>query len=98
MVLSLAVTITAAVAIARTVLPTMTRLLAKHATAELYQLTIIAFCLVGSYISGYLVNVLPFLYLAQMLCHNAMAQLQLSADLYYQVAWSSDEYVCFVSM
>lgn len=53
-VMSLAVTIAAAVATARTVLPTMTRLLAKHATAELYQLTIIAFCLVGSFISGYL--------------------------------------------
>mmetsp|Transcript_4045 Transcript_4045/g.11724 ORF Transcript_4045/g.11724 Transcript_4045/m.11724 type:complete len:673 (-) Transcript_4045:1075-3093(-) len=53
-VVSLAAMIAAAVALTRTVLPAGARLLAKHATDELYQLTIIAFCLVGSFVSGYL--------------------------------------------
>ena len=59
MVLSLGAMITAAVAVARTVLPAGARLLARHATDELYQLTIIAFCLVGSFISGRLVRPSP---------------------------------------
>lgn len=50
--LSLAATVAAAIAIARTVLPSMAKMLAKHATTELFQLTLIAFCLVGSFISG----------------------------------------------
>lgn len=54
-VLSLCAMMAVAVALVRTVLPAGARLLAKHATDELYQLTIIAFCLVGSFVSGYLV-------------------------------------------
>jgi predicted Kef-type K+ transport protein len=57
--LSLAATVAAAIAIARTVLPSMAKMLAKHATTELFQLTLIAFCLVGSFISGRLVSTQP---------------------------------------
>ena len=42
--------------IARTVLPPAMRILAKYASAELYQLTIIAFCLVCGWLTGYLVR------------------------------------------
>ncbi len=55
-VLSLCAMMAVAVTLVRTVLPAGARLLAKHATDELYQLTIIAFCLVGSFVSGYLVR------------------------------------------
>lgn len=55
-VMSLGIFVTVAVTFARTVLPRAVRLLALHATDELYQLTIIAFCLVGSWISGRLVR------------------------------------------
>ena len=48
--------VTAAVLLARTLLQGAARTLAKHATDELYQLTVIAFCLVGAWISGYLVS------------------------------------------
>ncbi len=54
--MSLGVSLAVAVAFARTVLPRAARLLAAHATDELYQLTVIAFCLVGSWISGRLVK------------------------------------------
>ncbi|KAK9819825.1 hypothetical protein WJX72_002802 [[Myrmecia] bisecta] len=43
-----------AVLITRTLLPPSVRFLAKHASSELYQLTIIAFCLVSGLISGYM--------------------------------------------
>ena len=42
--------------IARTVLPPAMRVLAKYASGELYQLTIIAFCLVCGWLTGYLVR------------------------------------------
>lgn len=58
-VMSLSIALTVAVTFARTVLPRAVRLLALHATDELYQLTIIAFCLVGSWISGHLVRRRP---------------------------------------
>ncbi len=45
-----------AVLITRTLLPPSVRFLAKHASAELFQLTIIAFCLVSGLISGYMVH------------------------------------------
>lgn len=45
-----------AVIAARTVLPVAVRVLAKHATPELYQLTVVAFCLCSGWLSGYMVN------------------------------------------
>ena len=54
--MSLGLSLAVAVAFARTVLPRAVRQLALHATDELYQLTIIAWCLVGSWISGRLVR------------------------------------------
>ena len=53
------VSVAAAVLLARTLLQSGARAVAKHATDELYQLTIIAFCLVGAWISGYLVRPPP---------------------------------------
>lgn len=46
-----------AVLTARTVLPVAVRLLAKHATPELYQLTVVAFCLCSGWLSGYMVSI-----------------------------------------
>ncbi|CAK0783762.1 hypothetical protein CVIRNUC_006962 [Coccomyxa viridis] len=43
-----------AVITARTVLPLAVRLMAKHATPELYQLTVLAFCLCSGWLSGYM--------------------------------------------
>ena len=45
-----------AVVAARTVLPVAVRVLAKHATPELYQLTVVAFCLCSGWLSGYMVS------------------------------------------
>ena len=45
-----------AVITARTVLPLAVRLMAKHATPELYQLTVVAFCLCSGWLSGYMVR------------------------------------------
>ena len=45
-----------AVITARTVLPLAVRLMAKHATPELYQLTVVAFCLCLGWLSGYMVR------------------------------------------
>ena len=45
-----------AVITARTVLPLAVRLMAKHATPELYQLTVVAFCLCCGWLSGYMVR------------------------------------------
>ena len=53
---TLAVAVAAAMLIARTLLPVAVRLLAKHASAELYQLTVIAFCLIAGWIFGHLVR------------------------------------------
>lgn len=52
------VSVAVAVLLARTLLQSAARALAKHASAELYQLTVIAFCLVGAWISGYMVRAL----------------------------------------
>ena len=52
---TLAVSVAAAMLIARTLLPAAVRMLAKHASPELYQLTAIAFCLIAGWISGHLV-------------------------------------------
>ena len=49
------VSVAVAALLARTLLQRGARALAKHASAELYQLTVIAFCLVGAWISGYMV-------------------------------------------
>ncbi len=54
--IKMVVSVTVAVLVARTLLQGAARMLAKHATDELYQLTVIAFCLVGAWISGYLVR------------------------------------------
>ncbi|CAL8461875.1 g1406 [Coccomyxa elongata] len=52
--LSLGSGILVAVLVARMVLPPAVRLLAKHASTELYQLTLISFCLCSSWLSGYM--------------------------------------------
>lgn len=52
----LVVSVAVAVLLARTLLQSGARALAKHASDELYQLTVIAFCLVGAWISGYMVR------------------------------------------
>ncbi len=54
--IKMVLSVTVAVVVARTLLQGAARMLAKHATDELYQLTVIAFCLVGAWISGYLVR------------------------------------------
>ena len=54
--IKMVLSVTVAVLVARTLLQGAARMLAKHATDELYQLTVIAFCLVGAWISGYLVR------------------------------------------
>lgn len=54
--LSLGSGLVVAVLMARTVLPVAVRLLAKHATPELYQLTVVAFCLCSGWVSGYMVR------------------------------------------
>ena len=46
----------AAMALTRSVLPRSLRFLATHSSAELVQLTVLAFCLVSAWISGYLVS------------------------------------------
>lgn len=56
MTLSLGSGILVAVLVARMVLPPAVRLLAKHASTELYQLTLISFCLCSSWLSGYMVR------------------------------------------
>ncbi len=55
MTLSLGSGLLVAVVVARAVLPRAVRLLARHASTELYQLTIIAFCLASGWVSGYMV-------------------------------------------
>ena len=45
-----------AVALTRSVLPRSLRFLANNSSAELFQLTVLAFCLVNAWISGYLVG------------------------------------------
>ena len=45
-----------AVALTRSVLPRSLRFLANNSSAELFQLTVLAFCLVNAWISGYLVT------------------------------------------
>ena len=46
----------AAMAITRSILPRSLRFLANHSSPELFQLTVLAFCLVSAWISGYLVS------------------------------------------
>ena len=53
---SLGAMLTVSMLIARMLLPHAMRLLARYASAELYQLTIISFCLVCGWISGYMVS------------------------------------------
>ena len=52
---SLGSTLLVATMVARTVLPVTVRYLAKHASEELYQLIVIAFCLVAGGITGHMV-------------------------------------------
>lgn len=49
----------AAVAVTRSILPRSLRFLASHSSSELFQLTVLAFCLVSAWISGYLVRLTP---------------------------------------
>jgi hypothetical protein len=51
---TLAVGLAAATAFARTALPAGLRALSRHASPELYQLTLIAFCLLCGWLSGYM--------------------------------------------
>lgn len=57
MTLSLGSGLFVAVVIARLILPKAVKLLAQHASPELYQLTLISFCLCSSWVSGYMVRV-----------------------------------------
>ena len=43
-------------ALTRSVLPKGLRFLATHSSTELFQLTVLAFCLVAAWISGHLVR------------------------------------------
>ncbi len=51
---TLAIGLAAAMAFARTALPAGLRALSRHASPELYQLTLIAFCLLCGWLSGYM--------------------------------------------
>ncbi|KAK9833979.1 hypothetical protein WJX81_000500 [Elliptochloris bilobata] len=51
---TLAVGLAAAMAVARTALPPALRVLSRHASPELYQLTLIAFCLLCGWLSGFM--------------------------------------------
>ena len=53
--MSLGTGLLVAVLIARLLLPRAARALAKHASTELYQLTIVSFCLCSGWVSGYMV-------------------------------------------
>jgi hypothetical protein len=53
--MSLGTGVLIAVLVARTLLPPAVRLLAKHASLELYQLTLISFCLCCGWLSGFMV-------------------------------------------
>lgn len=56
MTLTLGSCLAVAVALTRSVLPRSLRFLATNSSAELFQLTVLAFCLVNAWISGYLVS------------------------------------------
>ena len=71
--LSLGSGLLVAVVVARVVLPPAVRLLAKHASTELYQLTLISFCLCASWLSGYMVCPLP----------SSLLELSIAAPLQY---------------
>ena len=68
-----------AVITARTVLPLAVRLMAKHATPELYQLTVVAFCLCSGWLSGYMVRscriFVPMSKAAFAVCHVSAFEL-----------------------
>ena len=53
---TLAIGLAAAMAFARTALPAGLRALSRHASPELYQLTLIAFCLLCGWLSGYMAS------------------------------------------
>ena len=54
--MSLGLAIAVAILLARTVLPRAVNMLAKGTSAELYQLSVLAFCLVCGWIFGHLVS------------------------------------------
>lgn len=60
MTLTLGGCLAVAVALTRSVLPRSLRFLANNSSAELFQLTVLAFCLVNAWISGYLVSLFCF--------------------------------------
>lgn len=53
---TLAAGLALATIVARTVLPPALRTLSRHASPELYQLTLIAFCLMCGWLSGFVVR------------------------------------------
>ena len=61
MTISLGTGLLVAVLVARLLLPRAARALAKHASTELYQLTIVSFCLCSGWVSGYMVRPLETL-------------------------------------
>ena len=56
MTFTLAVGLVMAMVVARSVLPPALRVLSRHASPELYQLTLIAFCLLCGWLSGFMVR------------------------------------------
>ena len=60
MTLTLGGCLAVAVALTRSVLSRSLRFLANNSSAELFQLTVLAFCLVNAWISGYLVSLSCF--------------------------------------
>ena len=58
MTLSLGSVVLLSTIVARLLLPHFMRLLAKFASVELYQLTLMSICLVSGWITGHLVRVL----------------------------------------
>ena len=56
MTFTLAAGLALAVIVARTALPPALRTLSRHASPELYQLTLIAFCLMCGWLSGFMVR------------------------------------------
>ena len=53
---TLAAGLVIAMMVARSVLPPALRVLSRHASPELYQLTLIAFCLLCGWLSGFMVR------------------------------------------
>ena len=83
-------------ALTRSVLPRSLRFLANHSSPELFQLTVLAFCLVSAWISGYLVSshyMAHFVTMFSMRClakHSSIELFQLTVLAFCLVsAWIS---------